>query len=410
MNVKFSSFDVVILGAGWSGLMACKYSLAEGLTTAVLESRDTIGGVWAFTDSATCGSVMTTTETTSSRCVTEISDFPMPDDYPEFPSHRQILEYLESYCARFDLRRHIRLNQQVNSVKKAGDFWHISCTDGSVFCARNIVICSGVHQCPNEVSGDDRFRSFSGQILHSSGIKSVQQEYAGKTVVIWGGGESASDITFQISKTAAKIYWCIPNGQWFIPKIVERWPPFRSKRPKVGDQASSRVRILLSPTFGFSPFINQYLQYALGFNGHGQQVWKTRAPYHQSFFNKSYEVLVQVKSGKVIPKRDVSYTDGNEVYFDDGTSTRAERIITCSGYRTTFPFLDIPEAPRPNPQNWYKYLFADDPSLAFIGFARPVIGSIPAIAELQSRYAALVFLLWSLQASACCLLIRSGYI
>jgi len=106
-NVPF--FDVIIVGAGWSGLMACKYCLGEGLKTLVLESRDSIGGVWAFTNDTRYGGVMTTTETTSSRCITEISDFPMPEDYPEFPSHLEILAYLKDYCARFDLDRHIRL-------------------------------------------------------------------------------------------------------------------------------------------------------------------------------------------------------------------------------------------------------------------------------------------------------------
>ena len=391
MDENFSFFDVIILGAGWSGLMACKYCLSEGLKTLVLESRDTIGGVWAYTDDIRFGGVMTTTETTSSRCVTEISDFPMPDTYPEFPSHVEILAYLKDYCVRFDLDRHIRLNHQVSNARKVGETWHLTCVNGFECSAKHLIVSSGVHQHPNDVSNDVRFSRFAGQIIHSAAVKRVQPDIADKTVVIWGGGESASDIAFEVSRLAARIYWCIPNGQWFLPKVVDRWPPFPSSRPKVGDQASSRVRLLLSPTFGFSPFINQYLQYAFGFNGHGQEAWRTHAPYHQSFFNKSYAVISQVKSGQVVAKRDIAHCDGNQVYFTDGSAVRADVIITCSGYRIMFPFFDPSEAPSSSPQDWYKYLFAEDPSLAFVGFTRPVIGSIPAIAELQSRYAALVF-------------------
>ena len=57
--------DVIIIGAGWSGLLACKYCLAEGLKTLVLEGRDSLGGVWSFTEDRSCPGVMTTTETTS---------------------------------------------------------------------------------------------------------------------------------------------------------------------------------------------------------------------------------------------------------------------------------------------------------------------------------------------------------
>jgi dimethylaniline monooxygenase (N-oxide forming) len=335
---------------------------------------------------------MTTTQTTSSRCVTEISDFPMPADYPEFPSHVEIIAYLRNYCARFDLDRHIRLDHQVAKVCKTGDLWHVTCSNGSEYRAKNLIVSSGVHQFPNDVSADKRFDRFTGPIIHSAAIKKTPATVADKTVVIWGGGESASDIAFEIGKSAARIYWCIPNGQWFIPKMVDRWPPFPSNgRPKVGDQVSSRVRLLLSPTRGFSPYINQYLQYTFGFNGHGQEAWRTRAPYHQSFFNKSYDAMAHVKSGKIVPKRDIVYSKGNDVYFSDGSMVRADLLVTCSGYRMAFPFFDAAQAPSANPQACYKYMFAEDPSLVFVGFVRPVIGSIPAIAELQSRYAALVF-------------------
>src|SRR5215211_342422 len=106
-------FDVAIVGAGWSGLMACKYCLAEGLRPIVLESRDRTGGVWCYTDNLRHAGVMRTTRTTSSRCLTEISDFPMPPDFPDFPLHRQINSYLDAYSKQFSLGKHIAFNQHV---------------------------------------------------------------------------------------------------------------------------------------------------------------------------------------------------------------------------------------------------------------------------------------------------------
>jgi dimethylaniline monooxygenase (N-oxide forming) len=383
--------DVIIIGAGWSGLLACKYCLAEGFKTLVLEGRDSLGGVWSFTEDRSCPGVMTTTETTSSRCITEISDFPMPDTYPDFPSHHDIIAYLKAYCARFDLERHIRLGQQVSSVQKIDGAWCVMLADGFQYNARNIVVCSGVHQHPNTVSDDAKFNRFAGEILHSSEVKAIPPDYAGKTFVVWGGGESASDVTLELSKVADRVYWCIPNGQWFVPKVVPNWPPFPSPLRKVVDHTSSRVRLLLSPTHGFSPFISQYLQWTFGFNGHGQAAWRTDAPYNRSFFNKSSEVLARVRSGAVIAKRDIAHCDGNEVQFSDATRICADGIITCSGYRLELPFFAASGGPSTDPRDWYKYMFSDDPSLAFVGFVRPIFGSIPGIAEIQSRYAALVF-------------------
>lgn len=385
-------YDVLVLGAGWSGLLACKYCTRAGLRTLVLERRPTIGGVWAYTDETTCGGVMTSTVTTSSKCITEISDFPMPEGYPDFLHHAQIMAYLTEYARRFDLLPHVRLDQEVTQVAKRGQTWLVSTRDGPTYSARHLVVSTGVHQQPADVSNDARFEGFAGSLLHSARVKRFTADYAGQTVVVWGGGESASDVAHEASRVAARVYFCIPHGQWFLPKVVDRWPPFPSWGPKVVDHTSSRLRLLLSPTHHYSPFVNQYLSYTFGFNGHGQEAWRTHAPYNRSFFNKSRDVLAGVEAGRVIPKRDIARCDGRTVHFTDGTKTEADVIVTCSGYRITFPFLDDRVAAGTDPRGWYKYVFCqEDPTLAFVGFARPIFGSIPGLAELQSRLVAAVY-------------------
>ena len=76
---------------------------------------------------------MRNTRTTSSRCLTEISDFPMPNDYPDFPSHKEILAYLRSYRAHFRLDEHIKVDHAVVSVKKVDDVWRVCCKNGMRF-------------------------------------------------------------------------------------------------------------------------------------------------------------------------------------------------------------------------------------------------------------------------------------
>lgn len=382
-------YDVIVIGAGWSGLQSAKYCLEENLRTLVIESRERVGGVWAYTDDCRFGGVMTTTETTSSKCITEISDFPMPSHYPDFPSHLQIYSYLESYVSHFCLNEHIVFNQEVTRIIKDNNgCWHITTSGNQTYRANNVVVTSGVHQYPNDVSDNIRFRNFSGEIIHSANIKEATSNFANKNVLIWGGGESASDISVEMNKVASKVYFCIPNGQWFVPKFVERWHPFPSSQRKIVDHHSSRLRLLLSPTHRYSPFISQFLSYSLGFNGHGQEAWRTDAPYNRSFFNKSANVLSAVHSGNIEAKRDIRYCSERTVHFTDNTSTEIDYIITCSGYQASFPFLnESAVTSKVNQQELYKYIFYNkDPSLAFVGFVRPIFGSIPGISELQSRY------------------------
>ena len=105
--------DVTIIGAGWSGLMACKSMLEEGLSVITLEKRDGIGGLWLYSDDPNEPTVMQSTCTTSSSCLTEMSDFPMPEEIGMFPHHIDVLEYLQSYAKHFKLMPHIRLNTGV---------------------------------------------------------------------------------------------------------------------------------------------------------------------------------------------------------------------------------------------------------------------------------------------------------
>jgi dimethylaniline monooxygenase (N-oxide forming) len=66
-------------------------------------------------------------------------------------------------------------------------------------------------------------------------------------------------------------------------------------------------------------------------------------------------------------------------------------IIFCTGYNTVFPFLKDEKYIAPINER-FKFIFHnDDPTLAFIGFTRPVVGSIPTLSELQSIYIGKIF-------------------
>ncbi len=390
-NSDCTGYDVVIVGAGWSGLLSAKYCLHAGLSTLLLEARETLGGVWAFTPRRGRGGVMRSTQTTSSRCITEMSDYPMPATYPDFPSHEQIKAYLLDYADHFGVLKRLKCGTTVEKIRRTPVGWTLLCSRGFQVECKNLILSSGVHQAPNDLSKTVPFASFSGPVIHSAAIKEIDEKYAGKTFVLWGGGETASDVAYGLARVAERTYWCIPNGQWFVPKVVDRWVPFPSDHRKVVDHTSSRIRLLLSPTHGFSPFIYQYLEWSLGFNGHGQEAWRTTAPYNRAFLNKSSEALQYIKEGRIVPQRDIARCEGSTVHFTDGTAVDADAILLCSGYTIQFPAFDPPEsAPGGDQQRWYKYLFAE-PNLAMVGFARPIFGSIPGLAELQARLVAKVF-------------------
>ena len=88
---------------------------------------------------------------------------------------------------------------------------------------------------------------------------------------------------------------------------------------------------------------------------------------------------------KVIPKGAIEYVEGKKVVFKDGSSADVDVIIQCTGYNVEFPFL--PATQQLKPTQLYKFVFnPDDTSLSFVGFVRPIVGSIPGIAEMNARW------------------------
>ena len=94
---------------------------------------------------------------------------------------------------------------------------------------------------------------------------------------------------------------------------------------------------------------------------------------------------------KVIPKAGIERIEDKTVYFQDGTNAEVDVIISCSGYLAEFPFLS-PTLRNVPPHMNYKFVFnTTDPTLAFLGYIRPVVGSIPGLTEMQARWVARVW-------------------
>lgn len=236
--------DVIVIGAGWSGLMACKYMLEEGLTVVALEKRADVGGLWCFSKDPSIVTVMRNTKTTSSSSVTEMSDFPMLEDIGAFPKHEDVLSYLKSYCDAFKLWPHIRLDHAVrNAVKKDG-LWQVKCETGSVFTSKFLVVCTGCVQIPNRALEDTLLKHFEGEIHHSSTLKSFVPEHKNKRVMLIGGGETASDVVEEWCERVERLIWSIPRGMHFFRKFAKILP---NRQPQVLDKASSRVMKLIAP-------------------------------------------------------------------------------------------------------------------------------------------------------------------
>ena len=395
--------DVCIIGAGWSGLYACKYALENGLQPIVLERREGLGGVWNYTDDPATTTVMKSTVSSSSRVVTEASDFFMDEKVGHFMHHEEVLDYLQQYAANFGLTEHLHLGCTVKSVNKVGQEWEVTYEQAGVtqnIRVAKLAVCAGSNHKQKPLSGP--VSNFTGQLWHAGDLKEVRPSDFSEQdrVLIYGGGETASDLVDLLVKTPAQVTWAIRGGQHFLRKT-----PFHS-RPGPGlfgkhdfplDQLASPLIAAASPFKKGAPgrrYIADFLSTGRlrGYFGHGVPVWRNRYRYGQQFFNKNGHSVEHVATGRVTPQDDVVAVRGKEVEFQSGQRTSFTHVICCFGYQFDCPFLPHPYNQGSLDEHFHFIFPVDDPSLAFLGFSRPIIGSIPLMTEMQCLW---VFRVWS---------------
>ena len=179
---------VCVVGGGPAGLSLARALAARGLAFDVFERHHDTGGLW---DQSNPGSpVYDSAHFISSKTQSHFHDFPMPESYPDYPSHRQILAYMRSFADAYGLREYIRFNTGVRQATRTPLGWRVETTDGKAQDYSALVCATGTnwHAVMPSYPG-----TFTGEIRHSSTYRSIS-EFSGKRVLVVGAGNSGVDI------------------------------------------------------------------------------------------------------------------------------------------------------------------------------------------------------------------------
>jgi hypothetical protein len=325
MDVKSDTDKICIIGAGFSGLAAAKTFHERGIPFDCLEREKDIGGLW--NEATNTGVVYDSTYLVSSRKYTAFGDYPMPDEYPTYPSHREALAYLRNYAQEFGVLDRVELNTTVEHAERTQGGWRVQIKgEARPRFYRALVIASGHHDVPRvpKIPG-----KFTGEIMHSRDYRSVKQ-LADKRVVVVGAGNSACDIVVDATAVARSVHQSMRRGTYFVPK-------FMLGRPT--DGIVNFCEKLPMPRWLRNRLYTLWHKLMVGSNAR----YGLPEPEHliMDTHPTMNTILPQlVAHGRIGVKPDIAALEGRTVRFSDGSEVEADLLVYATGYQISMPFID----------------------------------------------------------------------
>ena len=169
--------DALIIGAGPTGLFTAHQLKLIGLNCEIVDNLDKIGG----------------------QCIELYPDKPIYD-IPAVPecTGEELTKNLIDQIKPFNIKFH--LSERVDELKKEGDNWIVKTNNGTTFSTPNVIIAGGVGSFePRKFPVKECEKFENKSILYSVKDKTI---FEGKTVTIFGGGDSALDWSVELSKTS----------------------------------------------------------------------------------------------------------------------------------------------------------------------------------------------------------------
>ena len=157
----------------------------------------------------------------------------MPRDWPDFPHHAQLLQYFHDYVDHFGLREKITFNTAVTDCAPLdGGRWAVTLSTGETREYDNLVVANGHHW-------DARLPSYPGTFdgIRSTPITTADPfepyDFRGKSVIVVGPGNSAMDISSELSQRpiADNLFISMRRGVWVIPKYIDGKPADKASLP-----------------------------------------------------------------------------------------------------------------------------------------------------------------------------------
>jgi cyclohexanone monooxygenase len=209
-------YDVVIIGAGVSGMYALHHLRGMGLSVRVYDGASDVGGTWWYNRYP---GARVDGPGSPFYCYTFSEELMKEWDWAETQSEQSaVLDYLEHVADRFDLRRDIQFETWVEDARydEAEQRWTVETSTGVRASARFLICAVGALSTANmpDIPG---IHDFAGECYHTGRWPHEPVSFEGKRVAVIGTGSSGIQSIPEIAKEAAQVIVLQRTPQFAFP-------------------------------------------------------------------------------------------------------------------------------------------------------------------------------------------------
>jgi len=219
--------EVLVIGAGVTGLYQLYRAREDGFSTVLLEAGEGVGGTWYWNRYP---EARFDSESYTYAYVFSEELFREWEWSELFAAQPEVERYFQRFVERFDLGPLIHLGTRVTSVvwDQGTCTWTVTAADGRRWVARYVVAATGMLSYPYipDVPGRDAFR---GEAYHTGLWPAEGVEVTGRRVAVVGTGSSGVQVIPPLSAEASELVvyqrtpnWCTPlNNAPITPEEQE---------------------------------------------------------------------------------------------------------------------------------------------------------------------------------------------
>jgi cyclohexanone monooxygenase len=209
-------YDVVVIGAGVSGMYALHHLREMGLSVRVYDGASDVGGTWWYNRYP---GARVDGPGSPFYCYTFSEELMKEWDWEETQSEQSaVLDYLEHVADRFDLRRDIQFETWVQDARydEAAQRWTVETSTGVRASAPFLICAVGALSTANmpDIPG---IQDFAGECYHTGRWPHEPVSFEGKRVAVIGTGSSGIQSIPEIAREAAHVTVLQRTPQYAFP-------------------------------------------------------------------------------------------------------------------------------------------------------------------------------------------------